>query len=871
MDWQNPLLMLLTMPALLALWWFQRASLHPMSQKRRRALLVVRALLVALMLVAIARPAWQQVTDEQAVIFVLDHSASQGESGIRVAYARAQALAAALPSDAQVGYVSAGQSARVLRVPSLDREPLEPDLSLMEEDGSQTDLEAAVLLARGIFPPDVARRIVLVGDGLETRGDLEEAARDAAVARVVIDAVPIAGQPRPDARVVRLRGSRSQLHEGASLELYADVESSLAGEGRIRLFENGIQVESRPLELKVGEKKTVIFQRSPDTRGAYTYRARIDGFADDELADNDEALALADVRGQPLLLYIEGEPDEAHYLAEAMASEGIRLQVRPPSGLPDSLAALAGYDGVILSDLPAHDLSEKQMTLIRDYIEQLGGGFLMIGGARSFGVGGYYRTPIEDILPVKMKAPDTQLQHSTALALVVDRSSSMQGQKIEMCKSACTATVDLLTRKDYLAVVAFDSAAHWIVPMAQLTSPATANSQISGITSAGGTNLQPAMTEGYHALQSVKARLKHMIILTDGQTAGGGYEALATQMHQEGMTVSTVAVGAGADVGLCQRIAAAGAGQAYVTTDPANIPKIFTQDTMVHIGKLVREESFVPRQVERHPMLRGFATGEMPPLLGYVKTHRRSLSQVPLVTDQGDPLLAHWRFGLGKVTAFTSDCKSRWSASWITGWSGYSRFWAQVLREMARSSQGQGIDLRLAETHGRQAAITVDLAEETGEFKNDAEVTADVYFVPAGASQTALRELHSFTLDQTAPGRYERGFPTTEPGVYLVRARSGSSVVSGGLVSNLSGEVATGQVNEALLARVATTTSGRLLVNSDLALPPLASRQARYLELAPPLLRLILLLFLFDIIIRRWENLLGVWELVPKSARKPNG
>ena len=180
---------------------------------------MVRTALVAILLLALSQPAWRKATHEQSVIFVLDHSQSQGEQGIRTAYRRASALAAALPSDTSVGYVSAGESARVLLAPTRSRQPLEPDLKLLADDGAQTDLERAVLVARGLFPPSALRRLVIVSDGMQTRGDLEEAAREAAVAGVVIDAVGIAGQPRLDVRIVRLRTSRSQLNVGAFARL----------------------------------------------------------------------------------------------------------------------------------------------------------------------------------------------------------------------------------------------------------------------------------------------------------------------------------------------------------------------------------------------------------------------------------------------------------------------------------------------------------------------------------------------------------------------------------------------------------------------------------------------------------------------------
>lgn len=861
MDWLRPTSLLLLLPAAALLLWFHRGSLHPMSLGRRRLLTALRAVLTILILLALAGPAWEEITKEEAVIFIMDHSQSQGESGMDAAFRRAADLAAQLPEDTLVGVVSAGASTKVLKMPARDHSIPPPDKELMRDNGAQTDLAAAVSLAGGLFPSGTARRLVLVTDGVETRCSLESACRDAALSDIVIDAVPAAGEARPDVRVVRLRSSRSRLHEGAGLRLSADIQSSLNGEGLIRLFENGIEVESRPLRLEVGRQSVEEFQRTPDRRNLYTYRVRLEGFEGDTLPDNNEAMTLVEVRGRPLLLYVEGEAGEAHYLAEAMEREGIRLDMRPPQSLPENLQDLAGYDAVILSDVPARLLTERSMDLIRDYVEQLGGGFLMIGGMNSFGVGGYYRTPIEDILPVKMKAPDQEERYATALALVIDRSGSMSGQKIEICKSAAIATAELLTRKDYIGVVAFDSQATWIVPMTRLTSQGTVASQIATINAGGGTNMQPGMTNAYEALRGVHAKVKHMIVLTDGHTAGGGYQSLAAQILSEGITISTVGIGAGADLGLLQTVANAGGGDFYSTSDPTTIPRIFTQDTMVHMGRLIREESFVPKQVERHPMLKGWSTDGAPPLMGYVKTNRKATSQVPLVTDLGDPLLAHWRFGLGKVTAFTSDCKTRWSALWITGWHGYSQFWAQILRETAREPEGRHMDMRIDED-GKGARILVDLLEDAAQYRNEAAVGADVYFVPARALGSSLKHLTQVELDQTGPGCYEGRFDPNEPGVYLVRARAGAEMVSAGLVHNVSGEAATGQVDTGLLEKASYITGGTLLKDVDQRLPPSRTGHSRFVELYPYLLRMLLVLFLIDLAVRRWENVLGMAEWV---------
>ena len=859
MDWAHLRLLLLIPPCLALLAWAHRRSTHPMSPDRKLALLWVRAANVVLALLALAGPAVRRDSKDEAVIFVIDRSASVGVKGVETAMAVAQRLAAALPSSARVGFVSVAENPALLKMPGTDRAPIAPSDGAV--NGSDTDLAAGVAFARGLFPPGVTSRIVLLTDGLETRGDLEAAAREVALSGVRLEALAIAGEVRPDVRAVALTASKARLHEGATLDLSATVESSLAGEGRIRLFENGIEVESRRLAVDIGQMQTVVFHRTPEQRNLYTYRVRLEDFAGDSVPANNEALALVEVRGRPLLLYVEGEDAEAHYLVEAMAREGLRLQVRAPQAMPESLTEMNGYDAVILSDVAAHRLSERTMVLLRDYVEKLGGGLVMIGGMNSFGVGGYYRTPIEELLPVKIRAPDEEERQSVALAMVIDRSGSMSGEKIELCKSAATATIELLGKQDYVTVIAFDSEARTVVPMTKRGDTAGITSQIATINAGGGTNIYPGMTGAQSALAAVKTKVKHMIVLTDGMSEGSGYEALSAQCKAQGITVSTVGVGTDADMRLLQAMAAAGGGQCYTNVDPKAVTRIFTQDAMKHMGRLVREEQFKPRAVERHAMLKGWNAAQAPPLLGYVKTTRKNTAQVPLVTDLNDPLLAHWRFGLGKVTAFTSDCKSRWAATWITAWPGYSQFWGQVLRETARDSQSGDMDLRL-EMHGDRARVIVDLMEDAAHFRNDATVEADVSFLPAGSIGSALKPTAQRRLAQEASGRYAADFELREPGLYLVRARSGAQSVSGGLVRNPSGEAATGRTNAALLERACGLTGGQLLAPDAARLPTVRASRSHVVDQTPVLLALMLVLFVADVALRRWDNVLGFVETV---------
>lgn len=862
MDWESPYLLLLAIPALVVLMWIEQRSTHPMSSVRKRLLLVVRALLVMMALVALAGPARVVQSGRRSLVMVLDASESLGEEGLKSVFARARTIQKQAPAGVDTSFVLLGDEPAVL-APETKLDAEATQVEWQKKRGRDSDYQKAVEFATALFPAGTSRHIVLIGDGHETRGSLLDVAKEAAATGIKLHVAPVSGPKKPDIRVRELTPNRSRLHEGASLKLRAVIESTADGSGTLKLFENGVEVEKRPVSVKGGQSHEETFTRTPPAGNIYKYRAMVEGFPNDTITANNDALTIVDVRGRLRLLYLEGDAGEGQYLIQAMEKEGMTLDLRQPGSIPSTLDDFAGYDGIIISDIPAFQVGDKAMTAMRDYVDKLGGGLVMLGGPNSFGVGGYYRTPIEEVLPVRLQSPDEEEKQSSAVALVIDRSGSMAGEKLEMAKSAAIATAEVLTKNDYIGVYAFDSDAHVVSQMARINSVAQVAAAISTIAPGGGTNLQPAFAQARQALQRVKAKVKHMIILTDGQTAGTGYEAFGTQCLNEGMTISTVAIGQGSHVGLLQGIAAAGGGQAYTTTDASSITRIFTQDTLMHTGRMIREEPFVPNMVEKHPILAGWEKFEPPMLLGCVKTLRKATAQVPLVTDLGDPLLAHWRFGLGKVTAFTSDAKSRWASLWISRWDGFGRFWSQVLRETARPPQGQNMDLG-CELRGEDARITVDLLEDAGTRQNNARVEAEVFFVAADALGAPLKPVSKSTLTQCGPGLYEGAFRPDQPGVYLVRAQSGAEMVSAGLVHNPSSEASLGTVNEPLLKEAARITGGKFM--SDDKLPDLTTTKAtQFIELWPHVIIALLLLFLADVAIRRWEHVEGIWESVIAS------
>lgn len=843
----QPLWLLLLVPVALALVLWHRRSSHPMPLPRRRGDLALRLAVAVALLLALAGPRRLQEGLTPALVLVADHSASLGDTGWAEQTRRAHQLLVGQDAGTPWALVSAGATPRLLR--SLATGPWQDPVRPASEE--QTDLAAALRLAAGLAGDERGQRLLLLSDGWQTVGDAAAAAREAAGRGLRLDAVAVVGESRPDARLAALRTSHERLHRGATLSLEAEAIGNISGPAQVRLFENGIAVAEQAVALVAGVPATVRFQRQPARRGITSYRAVLAGVTDDSLPANDEALAWIDVRGEPLALCLVEAEEDASALRRACAAEGVALDLRrADASAPRSLPELIGYDAVILANIGAAALGEERMQALRDYVEHFGGGLLMIGGERSFGVGGYYRTPIEELLPVKMRPKDREDRRSTALCLVLDRSGSMDGEKLQMCKAAAIATAQLLQGKDHLAVIAFDSEPYEVVAMARAS--ATAVSAIESIASGGGTDIHAGMQAGWHALRQVQAGVKHMLLLTDGHGQGGDYDNLVAGLRQDGISISTVAVGSDSDVQLLQRLAQQGGGTSYANAAPEDLKAIFTQDAMRHLGRMINEDPFVPQLAEAHPMLAGWS--EPPPLLGYVTTERRPAAQVLLTAGQGEPLLAHWRFGLGKVTAFTSGCGARWAPLWIATWPGYAPFWSQVIRETMRPPQGHFLDVALSAADG-EALIAVDLLGDAVSHADRAAVEATVHHLPPHALGARGKELATLACDQVGPGRYAARFPLTEPGVYVVQVRAGNRLASAGLVHAVPREAALGMADRASLQAWSESTGGVLLDDAATALPPWPGARAgrAWQDWRDPLLIAAILLLLALVSLRRWE------------------
>jgi hypothetical protein len=432
------------------------------------------------------------------------------------------------------------------------------------------------------------------------------------------------------------------------------------------------------------------------------------------------------------------------------------------------------------------------------------------------------------------------------------RGGSSGLKKIELAKEAAYRAVAQLSERDYVGVITFDSAADWVIEMQPLGDPARLRDRIGTIGAGGGTNISAGLGPAVDALVVSKAKSRHIVLLTDGVSEPGDYEGLLSRMRSTKITLSTVAVGADADTQLMQRLAGEGGGRYYYTEDGDALPEIFAQESHFAARSYIIERPLFPRRTSPSPILDGL--GELPALQGYVGTSERPGGEVALVSDAGDPILAQWQYGLGRVVAWASDAKGQWGRDWI-GWQGFARFWAQAVR-WTTGAESAGVLQPSVSIEAGVGNLNVEAAALDGSTLNNLDVAA-VIVAPGSVTQ-------SVNLRQTGAGQYTGTFAAANEGAYLVQvsgsgegvgATAGVGNVSRalGVVVPYSPEYRGGESDLGLMRRIASITGGRemslgtLSAAFDHNLPP-ATRQ---ISLWPWFLLLAALLLPLDVGVRR--------------------
>ncbi|WP_407271583.1 VWA domain-containing protein [Radiobacillus sp. PE A8.2] len=833
----NPIWLLAFIPVVLVLFLYVKDT-SMIVGARKIILVAVRATVFTLVILALAGVHILWPIGHVATAFVVDRSHSVATHEQTALENINDALHLKAPED-QAGVITTGAEAMV-EIPLSDHvnsiEAFET-----ETNPAYTNLGAGLQLAGSLFSANDQGRIVVMSDGNENIGDAVRQADYLHEQGYIVDVLPFSSVYKDDVALSSFNVPEN-IYLGEQAKLSMTIESTIDTTSRIRIIQDGETIINQTVDVKTGTNQ-LSFSHLVSSAGFHTFKAEITA-AGDQVIENNQLAAYAETKGLPHVLLVEGKPEAASNLEAALDASAVRVETIPTELLPTELSNYLNYDSIVFSNVSAHMMSEDQMTMIERAVKDFGVGFVMTGGDQSFGVGGYFKTPIEQLLPVDMDIKGKKEMPSLGLMMVVDKSGSMSGAKISHAREAAARSIELLREQDTLGVIAFDSVPWQIVETGPLDDKEAAMNKVRSIIASGGTDIFTPTAQAYDQLMNLELQRKHIVLLTDGQSATSlNYQEMIEDGLADGVTLSTVAIGTDADSALLEEMSQLGNGRFYQVINDSSIPTILSRETALITRTYIEDDPFYPKIAGNSDWNGHFENG-VPQMNAYIATTPKGRAQQMLVSEKDDPVLARWQYGLGKTVAWTSDLSGEWAGDW-PAWANWSNLWNDVV----------SWSLPQYETEAYQVEQTVEGNQIT------LDVTApdsDPSILDATLISDAGEEVE-FNLQPKAPGEYQGTFESNEPGVYFLQLseQQGDEIVGSfktGIIVPYSQEYAFTPTNQRLLEAIATSGGGQVIesidgVFSNEGLAPRYDRQ----NLFYLLLTLALLLFLLDVALRRFR------------------
>lgn len=813
-----PFIFLILIPLLI---YISRKSLVDQTPLRKVLTLFLRAFALCLLILALTDMQLRRQSDILSVMFAVDVSDSISEPQREIARQFIREAIKALKDRDEFGVIAFATDAAIAV-------PLQPQIVLKNSafserlhlaDSEYTNIASAIQLGIGQFPKSHQKRIILLSDGNQNLDDGLELVDVAKASGVEIDTLQLSTDFESEVIASKLEIPQ-QVRIGEPFALSLLLESAKATKAAVYIYRNGQLLHEQAYQLTEGKQLlSDLPEQRIETEGTYEYRVEV-AAEEDTIRENNTLYGSVAVRGKAKVLYVRplnpsrdaggrtnstGIDEDAQFLKTIL--KDVDITTIEPKFFPNTRTELQSYDAIILDDVHADDLSYNRMELIESFVRDMGKGLIAIGGDRSFGNGGYFETPIERTLPVEMNPKKKQ---SLAICLVMDKSGSMDDfsgsvQKMVLAVQAARDVINALNEEDFIGVIVFDSKTEEIIRLQRARDKERLAGELRGINVGGGTSMYPALDRAYRRLRTVDANQKHVVVLSDGKSSEGDFRGLAQRMRGEEITISTVAIG-NADQKLMAEIAQIGGGRYKYVADVSQLPDILVKEVRQPQDILV-EKIIQPRIVSDSEILTGISN--LPRLHGYVATSAKKLAQVPIESPdetrrlpaygEEHPILATWRYGLGKSIAFTSEVKPRWATEWIR-WENFGKFWTQALNWVLPSAGSGDFDLSISVNQG-SAIVKLDSIDESGQIEFEGRAKAP--------------DATTITLDfrQIAPAQYEAQFDAKQTGTYQItvnKSKDGETVSQQNTNLNVSysPEFATMKANPGLMRAIADKANG---------------------------------------------------------------
>ncbi len=635
-------------------------------------------------------------------------------------------------------------------------------------DRTESPLAAAIDVAAGAA---AGGGLVVASDGAATDGAAAEGAARAAAARgVQVDAVALAGRAGTDAAVTSL-AAPALWRGGETVSVIVGVVATQPVTGSVELALDGRAAHRAPAAIGRAPSTVAFDIELPPGSGPVRVEARVAAAGDREPANDRRHWVIQ--RAAPPRVLVIGDSAEAVGLADALLAAGLPTAVFGPTRLSSRLSAAAPWDVVVVVDLPAAVFGIDQLATLEALVAGRGHGLVLTGGRQSFLQGGWRGTALARLSPVTLEAPPHGDREAVALLLMIDRSASMAGgdqrapfTKLDLAREAAVLATEVLQPGDAVGVLAYDSAAQWLWPLAPIAAGGgrgPVEDALRRLAAGGGTLIEQALAVGLPALAAADAPTRHAVLISDGRDAAESAAPLVaavTAAHARGVTFSTLGVGRDADIELLARLAELGRGRAYRAVDAGDLPRLTVEESEIVRARAERSGAFRAQRTadaDGGAMVAGVDIGALPELRGYLALRPRPEAVVALASPAGDPLLAGWQVGLGRVAAWTSDVGGAWAEGWPSDPAGRAALVA-TLRWAARRPGAAGIDAAAQTDDASGRTRVVARAVDAAGGPLDLAAATLVVTGTEGASRTALAEV--------APGRYEGTITLPRPGAW---------------------------------------------------------------------------------------------------------
>lgn len=753
-------------PIVFALLIYSGKWLRMKNKIRKNILIVLHGLVITCLLFAISGIHVQEKNSEETTIFLLDISDSVASNKEEMITFVNEALKDC-PKKGKVGIVAFGDEAKVEQFVSNKLYFSEFQTTPLS---TCTNIEKAVQTAMAMFQGDTGKRLVLITDGNENVGNITNLTYSITGNKVDFQVLKIENKIGKEAYVEGVKVSET-VNVGDTFNVVVTVQSNTKTTATLSLYQEEQLKKKEKVELQTG-KNTFVFKDKLTESGLKTYRAFLEPVEDGEKINNSYA-TFTQAKESEKVLIIEGKRGQGEEFSRLMDSINVNYELRTPDEVFGDLKSLMNYKAIITLDVYADDLSKEFMKSLPNYVKEYGGGFIAVGGENSYALGGYRNTSIEEVLPVSMDLTGEKQIPEMAIVYVIDRSSSMAGTEntqsaLDLALEATEEALNNMREIDQVGVLVFDDAYSWAVPIQKLSNKENIVEVIDSIGLGGGTSIYPAVEEAAKQLQESQAPLKHIILLSDGMDnyALGHYDSVIELMKKEDITLSTVSIGDGADTYLMGQLAQEGNGRSYAAVQGESLPRIFAQEVYLSTKSYLNHREFTPVINNNYEILAGVTEQGMPSILGYISTSAKELATVHISSDTQEPILASWRYGLGKTIAFTTDGENKWTAN-FANWANYGALWKNMISYVImQEDDSQG------KVEVEQVGNNAHISYTTDNYNKNSQVVA-TYTDESGNTKELI-------LDAIGVGKYEGNIQFTDIGVHMlnITQKEGEQIIS---------------------------------------------------------------------------------------------